>query len=271
MVVFPHMIVPFFVGRRRSVRAVEEAMKASKHLFLATQKTDREEEPDAEDIHPVGTVARVLQMLKLPDGTVRLLVEGGERAAIVRFLESADYYRVQVRAIREAREGREAGSQVAALMRTVLAEFARYNEVQKKIPHEVVSGIEKVTGPDRLVNLIAANVPFKIDRKIELLAQADVRERLESLISLLSAEAEIASYEAKITGRVRKKIERQQKEYFLQEQLREIHRELGTDKEDPTGARELGERLEARGLPAEVKAKSEKELKRLARMQPLSP
>ena len=182
MVVFPHMIVPFFVGRRRSVRAVEEAMKDGKQLFLATQKTDREEEPAAEDIHPVGTVARVLQMLKLPDGTVRLLVEGGERASIVRFLESGEYYRVQVRAIREARESREAGSQVSALMRTVLAEFGRYNEVQKKIPREVASGIEKVTNPDRLVNLIAANVPFKVEKKIELLAQVDVRERLESLI-----------------------------------------------------------------------------------------
>jgi ATP-dependent Lon protease len=271
MVVFPHMIVPFFVGRRRSVRAVEEAMKDGKQLFLATQKTDREEEPAAEDIHPVGTVARVLQMLKLPDGTVRLLVEGGERASIVRFLESGEYYRVQVRAIREARESREAGSQVSALMRTVLAEFGRYNEVQKKIPREVASGIEKVTNPDRLVNLIAANVPFKVEKKIELLAQVDVRERLESLISLLSAEAEIAAYEEKITSRVRKKIERAQKEYFLQEQLREIHRELGTDKDDPTGARELSERLEAGGLPPEVKAKSDKELKRLARMQPLSP
>jgi len=268
MVVFPHMIVPFFVGRRRSVRAVEEAMKGGKQVFLATQKTDREEEPAAEDIHPVGTVARVLQMLKLPDGTVRLLVEGGERAAIVRFLESGEYYRVQVRAIREARE---AGSQVAALMRTVLAEFTRYNEAQKKIPRELAAGIEKVTNPDRLVNLIAANVPFKLEKKIELLAQVDIHERLESLAALLSAEAEIAVYEEKITSRVRKKIERAQKEYFLQEQLREIHRELGTDKEDPTGARELGERLEARGLPAEVKAKSEKELKRLARMQPLSP
>ncbi len=271
LVVFPHMIVPFFVGRPRSVRAVEEAMKDGKQLFLATQKTDREEEPAAEDIHPVGTVARVLQMLKLPDGTVRLLVEGGERASIVRFLESADYYRVQVRAIREARESRAAGSQVAALMRTVLAEFNRYNEVQKKIPREVASGIEKVSNPDRLVNLIAANVPFKLEKKIELLAQVDVRERLESLISSLSAEAEIVAYEEKITSRVRKKIERAQKEYFLQEQLKEIHRELGTDKDDPTGARELAERLEARGLPPEVKAKSEKELKRLARMQPLSP
>ena len=272
LVVFPHMLVPFFVGRRRSVRAVEEAMKGGKHLFLATQKTDREEEPGAEDIHPVGTVARVLQMLKLPDGTVRLLVEGGERASIVRFLESAEYYRVQVRAIREGREERrESSSQVAALMRTVLSEFARYNEAQKKIPREVASGIEKVTNPDRLVNLIAANVPLKVEKKIELLSQVDVRERLESLIGLLSAEAEIAAYEEKITSRVRKKIEKAQKEYFLQEQLKEIHRELGADKDDPTGARELGERLEARGLPPEVKAKSEKELKRLARMQPLSP
>jgi len=268
LVVFPHMIVPFFVGRRRSIRAAEEAMKAGKLLFLATQKPGAAEEPGEAEIHPVGTVARVLQMMKLPDGTLRLLVEGGERANIVRFLQSQDYYQVEGRTIREARE---AGAQVAALVRTVQAEFARYVGVYKKIPQEVLAGIEKVTAPDRLVNLIAANAPFSLEKKVELLAQVDIRERLENLASLLASEAEILEYGEKITTRVRKKIERAQKEYFLQEQLKEIHRELGGDKEDPTGARELEERLKARGLPAEVQTKCEKELKRLARMQPMSP
>jgi len=268
LVGFPHMIVPFFVGRRRSIRAAEEAMKAGKLLFLATQKPGAAEEPGEAEIHPVGTVARVLQMMKLPDGTLRLLVEGGERANIVRFLQSQDYYQVEVRTIREARE---AGAQVAALVRTVQAEFARYVGVYKKIPQEVLAGIEKVTAPDRLVNLIAANAPFSLEKKVELLAQVDIRERLENLASLLASEAEILEYGEKITTRVRKKIERAQKEYFLQEQLKEIHRELGGDKEDPTGARELEERLKARGLPAEVQTKCEKELKRLARMQPMSP
>jgi ATP-dependent Lon protease len=268
LVVFPHAVVPFFVGRRRSLRAVEEALSRGKLLFLAAQKRDTEEEPEVEDIHPVGTVARILQTLKLPDGTIRLLVEGAERANIVRFLDTRDTYRVQVRTIAEVRE---ADPEIAALMRTVLTQFGRYNGVQKKIPPEIVTSIEKAESPDQLVNLICAHVAFKLERKVELLAQVDPRQRLESLASLLSEEAQIQEYEDKINSRVRKRLERVQKEYFLQEQLKEIHRELGTDKDDPSGARELEERLKAKGLSEEARSKCERELRRLARMQPLSP
>jgi ATP-dependent Lon protease len=268
MVVFPHMVVPFFVGRRRSIRGVEEAMSRGKLLFLATQKRDTEEEPEEQDIHPVGTVAKILQTLKLPDGTIRLLVEGAERANIVRFLDTRETYRVQVRTIAEVQE---ADPEVTALMRSVLNQFGRYNGVQKKIPQEIVEGIEKADSPDRLANLICSNVAFKLERKVELLAQVDVRQRLESLAALLGEEAQILEYEEKLNAKVRKRMERTQKEYFLQEQLKEIHRELGTDKDDPSGARELEERLKAKGLSEEARSKSDRELKRLSRMQPLSP
>jgi ATP-dependent Lon protease len=268
MVVFPHMVVPFFVGRRRSIRAVEEALARGKLLFLAAQKRDTEEEPEEQDIHPVGTVAKILQTLKLPDGTIRLLVEGAERANIVRFLDTRETYRVQVRTIAEVRES---DPEIAALMRSVLTQFDRYNGVQKKIPQEIVAGIEKAESPDELVNLICSNAAFKLERKVELLAQVDPRQRLESLATLLSEEAQILEYEDKINAKVRKRLERVQKEYFLQEQLKEIHRELGTDKDDPSGARELEERLRAKGLSEEARSKCERELKRLARMQPLSP
>lgn len=170
------MVVPFFVGRKRSIRAVEQAMVEGKVLFLATQRENTDEEPGVQDIYSVGTVARVLQMLKLPDGTIRLLVEGNERANIVRFIDSRDFFKVQVRAIQESPA---ADSQISALMRTVLKEFIRYNGIHKKIPQEIVSGIEKAESPDRLVNMIGANVPIKLEKKIELLSQVDIRERLE--------------------------------------------------------------------------------------------
>jgi ATP-dependent Lon protease len=268
LVVFPHMVVPFFVGRRRSIRAVEEALSRGQLLFLAAQKHDTEEEPEAQDIHPVGTVAKILQTLKLPDGTIRLLVEGAERANIVRFLDTRETYRVQVRTIAEVRE---TDPEIAALMRAVLTQLGRYNAVQKKIPQEIVAGIEKADSPDQLVNLVCSNAAFKLERKVELLAQVDPRQRLESLATLLSEEAQILEYEDKINTKVRKRMERVQKEYFLQEQLKEIHRELGTDKDDPSGARELEERLKAKGLSEEARSKCDRELRRLARMQPLSP
>lgn len=268
LVVFPHMVVPFFVGRRRSIRAVEEALSRGKLLFLAAQKRDTEEEPEEQDIHPVGTVAKILQTLKLPDGTIRLLVEGAERANIVRFLDTRETYRVQVRTIAEVRE---TDPEIVALMRAVLTQLGRYNAVQKKIPQEIVAGIEKADSPDQLVNLVCSNAAFKLERKVELLAQVDPRQRLESLATLLSEEAQILEYEYKINTKVRKRMERVQKEYFLQEQLKEIHRELGTDKDDPSGARELEERLKAKGLSEEARSKCDRELRRLARMQPLSP
>jgi len=262
------MVVPFFVGRKKSIRAVEEAMGRGKILFLAAQKQDREEEPGEEDIHSIGTVARILQMLKLPDGTLRLLVEGSERANIVRYLESRRYFKVQVRAIQESKS-MDAGTGV--LMRTVKKEFHRYSALYRKIPKEILAGIEKVETPHKLVNMISSNVPIKLDKKIELLSQVDVGRRLENLATTLVLESQVLEIEQKITSKVRKKMQKSQKDYFLQEQLKEIHKELGTDKEDPTGARELEHKLKDKQLPEEIFQKCEKELKRLARMQPISP
>jgi ATP-dependent Lon protease len=268
MVIFPNMVVPFFVGRKKSIRAVQEAMGKGKVLFLATQKQNKEEEPNQEDIYTIGTVARILQMLKLPDGTIRLLVEGNERANIVRYLESQAYFKVQVRAIQES-PALDAG--VDALMRTVIKEFNGYSALYKKIPKEILTGIEKVETPNKLVNMISSNIPIKVEKKIELLSQVDIRQRLENLATILVMETQVLEIEHKITSKVRKKLEKTQKEYFLQEQLKEIHKELGTDKEDPTGAKDLEIKLKDKDLPDEVFQKCEKELKRLARMQPISP
>jgi ATP-dependent Lon protease len=268
MVIFPNMVVPFFVGRKKSIRAVQEAMGKGKLLFLATQKQNNEEEPGEEDIYPIGTVARILQMLKLPDGTIRLLVEGNERANIVRYLESQTYFKVQVRTIEESRN---IAADVSALTRTVINEFNRYNALYKKIPKEILAGIEKVDSPHKLVNMIGSNIPIKVEKKIELLSQVDIRQRLENLATTLAMETQVLEIEQKITSKVRRKIQKTQKEYFLQEQLKEIHKELGTEKDDPTGAKDLETKLKGKNLPDDVHQKCEKELRRLARMQPISP
>ena len=268
MVVFPQMVVPFFVGRKRSIKAVEEAMAQGRIVFLSIQKTTAEKEPAENDLFRVGTVARILQMLKLPDGTIRLLVEGSERANITRYINNKEYYRVQVKPIKE-----ESGinPEISALIRILRKEFNRYSSLYRKIPAEIITGIDKTRTPDKLVNIICANVPLIVGKKVELLAIANIQNRLETLASILAAETEVLELEHKINTKVRKKLEKTQKEYFLHEQLKEIQKELGTDKEDPTGAKELEEKLKAKKLPQEIHVKCEKELKRLARMQPISP
>lgn len=268
MVVFPQMVVPFFVGRKRSIKAVEEAMAQGRIVFLSIQKTTAEKEPAENDLFKIGTVARILQMLKLPDGTIRLLVEGSERANIIRYINNKEYYRVQVKPIKE-----ESGinPEISALIRILRKEFSRYSSLYGKIPAEIITGIEKTRTPDKLVNIICANVPLIVGKKVELLAIANIQNRLETLASILAAETEVLELEHKINTKVRKKLEKTQKEYFLHEQLKEIQKELGTDKEDPTGAKELEEKLKAKKLPQEIHVKCEKELKRLSRMQPISP
>ncbi len=268
LVVFPHMITPFFVGRIKSVRAVELANKQGKRLFLATQKDTNIEEPTKTDIHNVGTVVRILQMLKLPDGTIRLLVEGEVRAEIVKFVETKEYFRVQIRHLNsEATDG----SNISALMRMISTEFSRYTSLYKKVPGEVIASVEKAESPDRLVDTIAAHIPFKLNKKVELLGETNSEKRLESLLTMLITENEVLELEEKINKKVRKKLEKTQKEYFLNERLKEIQKELGAEQDDPTGAKELEERLKAKNLPEDVWKKCEKELKRLSRMQPMSP
>ena len=267
-VVFPRMIVPLFVGRRRSLRSVEEAMRLGRPLFLAAQRKTGSEEPDERDVYDVGTVSRVLQMLKLPDGKIRLLVEGLERAAIAKYSETRDSFRVIVRPLTETRE---VTPRISALMRAALSQFAHYGDVSKKVPPEAVTAVEGAGLPDTLVDLIAGNLPLKTPQKLELLSIEDAEARLERCAAIVASEIEVLSLEQEITGKVRRKLEKTQKDYFLNEQLKEIQRELGAEGDDPTGVKELEEKVKAKGLPDEVLEKSQRELKRLGRMQPMSP
>jgi ATP-dependent Lon protease len=252
LVVFPRMVVPFFVGRRRSVRSVEEAARLGRPLFLAAQKKTAVEEPGEHDVNTVGTIARVLQMTKMPDGKLRLLVEGLERAAVVKYIETRDCIQAVVRTLPPAAE---ATSQISALMRTVLTQFHQYNEVAKKVSAEMVTAIEAADSPDALVDLLGGNLPLKLELKLELLSIEVTEERLERCAAIVGAEIELASLEQEITGKVRRKLEKTQKEYFLNEQLKEIQKELGAEGEDPTGAKELEEKVKSKGLPTEVAEK----------------
>ncbi len=268
LVVFPRMVVPFFVGRRRSVRSVEGAMAQGRLVFLVPQRKGGVEDPGEADIHPVGTVARILQLSKLPDGKLRLLVEGEERAAVVRFTDTTEAFRVQVRPLKAARE---ATPQLAALSRSVRRLFSQYQEVSHKVVPETAAAVESAEDPDRLADLAAGGLPLSVEHKLELLALEDTGARLERLVALLSAETELAGLEQEIASRVKRRVEKSQKDWFLNEQMKEIQRELGAEGEDPTGAKELEEKVKARGLPAEALEKCQRELKRLARMQPMSP
>jgi len=268
LVVFPHMITPFFAGRKKSINAIEQANKQGRLIFLVPQKDSSVENPDEESIYKTGTVARILQMLKLPDGTIRLLVEGIARAEIVKFTEKKNFFKVQVK---EINSDTETDKHISALMRMITDEFNRYTGLYKKVPGEVLASVERVETPDKLVDTIAANINVKTEKKMELLSETNTKKRLEKLLDLLATENEVLELEEKINNKVRKKLEKTQKEYFLNERLKEIQKELGSDKEDPSGVKELEERLKAKNLPPEVWAKCEKELKRLSRMQPISP
>ena len=268
LVIFPDMIIPFFVGRKKSIQAVENANKQGRLLFVAAQKDTSVEKPEEKDIYNTGTVVHILQMLKLPDGTARLLVEGNKRAKIVKYLQKDKFLKVHIKAIDDSYE---ITPTISAMMRNITKEFNQYASLYKKIPTEIINSIERIETPNKLIDTIAANIPLKVEKKMELLEEVDTEKRLGICINTLISENEVLMLENKINDKVRKKLEKTQKEYFLNEQLKEIQKELGNDQNDPSGAKELDKRLKEKGLPDEVWVKCQKELKRLSRMQPISP
>ncbi|MBN1411217.1 MAG: endopeptidase La [Spirochaetales bacterium] len=268
MVIFPSMIVPFFVGRKKSIASVEEAMSRGKLVFLLTQRDVNIKDPKQSDLYLTGTISKILQMLKLPDGTIRLLAEGLERATVVKYEDSRDVFRVQVKPIRE---DNDVTPELSALIRTVQKEFSRYAAVCKKIPVEIVTNCEKIESPGKLINTICSHAPLKVSKKMELLSETNTQPRLENLAMTLVGEKEVLELEQKINSKIRKRYEKTQKDFFLQEQLKEIQRELGDKGEDPSGATELKGKLAMKGLPSEVHEKCMKEINRLSRLQPMSP
>ncbi len=267
LVVFPHMVVPFFAGRPATIKAIEEGMSKDRIVFLACQKSNVES-PVENDIYTFGVTAKILQMLKLPDGTVRILAEGLQRGKVQRFIKRKESMHVSISVFDEKRE---TNSTLTALMLTAKQSFLRYTKYQKKISKDIIESIENAEYPEKLVDLISANMNVKPDKKIEILKIEDCAERLETLTVIIEAENEVLSIQNKINSKVQKKLEKNQKEYFLNEQIRQINKELGNDGDDPSGAVELKNRIRSKNPPPEVLEKAEKELKRLERLQPMSP
>ena len=267
IVVFPHMVVPLFVGRAKSIQALEDAMEGSRELMLCAQRQAGQEEPTAEDIYPFGTVGTIIQLLRLPDGTVKVLVEGKSRARIQSFQSNDPYFCVRAEKLAESpAEGPEA----EALVRTVHGAFDSYVKLNKKVPPELQTTIKSIHEAGKLADTIVAHLNLKLEERQSLLEIVGGHERLDEVYSRMQAEIEVLEVERKIRGRVKKQMERSQKEYYLNEQMRAIQKELGDRDEMKNEIGELEEQLAAKSMPDEARERTEKEIKKLKMMSPMS-
>ncbi|MFQ5514948.1 MAG: endopeptidase La [Myxococcota bacterium] len=267
IVVFPRMVVPLFVGRPKSVRALEEAMGADRTLLLSAQRDARADDPGPTDIHPLGTLGKIMQLVRLPDGTVKVLVEGKLRARILDFESLDDYFLVEAEAIVE---DEELTVEARALVRSINSAFETYAKLNKKVPPEMLSTLASIPDPGRLADTIVAHLNLKIEDKQRLLEIVSGRERLEEIYGLMQAEIDVLQVETRIRSRVKKQMERSQKEYYLNEQMRAIQKELGERDEFKNEIQELEEKLKSLNLPEEAAEKSEKEIRKLKMMSPMS-
>ncbi len=267
IVVFPHMIVPLFVGRERSVKALEDVMKEDKQILLIAQKNAADDDPVREDIYRVGTIATVLQLLKLPDGTVKVLVEGEARARVIRFTENDNYYEVYADIVPEQLGPDE---ELEALSRSVVAQFEKYIKLNKKVPTEALASINQIEEPGKLVDTVASHISLKISEKQELLEIDELAERMERVIAFMEAEIGVLRVEKKIRTRVKRQMEKTQREYYLNEQMKAIQKELGETEEGKDETQELEEKINKTKLSKEAREKALTELKKLRNMSPMS-
>src|SRR6476469_8342561 len=266
VVVFPHMVIPLFVGRPKSIKALETAMEAGKSIVLIAQKSAAKDEPAPEDLYSIGTVANILQMLKLPDGTVKVLVEGSQRAHINQVFDASTHFTVEATPIAA---DNEITAEVEAMRRTLVAQFDQYVKLNKKIPPEILTSLAGIDEPGRLADTIAAHLPLKLEQKQEVLEMFDVKRRLEHLLALMETELDILQVEKRIRGRVKKQMEKSQREYYLNEQVKAIQKELG-DMEEGADLDEMEKRIKTAHMPKEARQKAESELKKLRLMSPMS-
>src|SRR5690606_7959462 len=258
VVVYPHMVIPLFVGRDKSIRALEAAMAGDKQVLLVAQKSAVVDDPGKDDVHGVGTVSNILQLLRLPDGTVKVLVEGGYRAELVRVTDNPDYLAGLTRELPgEAVDQREAD----ALVRSALSQFEKYVNLGKKIPSEVLTSLSGIEEPGRLADTIAAHMTMDLDQKQAVLEISDVRERLEHLMAQMESEMDVLQVEKRIRGRVKKQMEKSQREYYLNEQMKAIQKELGElDENTPNESDELEKKIQQAGMTKEAEDKVRAEL-----------
>jgi len=266
VVVFPHMVIPLFVGRPKSIKAMEIAMEAGKSILLVAQKSAAKDDPSAEDMYQIGCISNILQMLKLPDGTVKVLVEGSRRARIQDITDVRTHYVADAAAV--AQESAES-TEVEAMRRALIAQFDQYVKLNKKIPPEILTSLTGIEEAGRLADTIAAHLPLKLEQKQQVLEMFDVKARLEHLLSQLEAELDILQVEKRIRGRVKRQMEKSQREYYLNEQVKAIQKELG-EGEEGADLEDMDKRVKAARMPKEARKKAEGELKKLRLMSPMS-
>ena len=267
VVVFPHMVIPLFVGRPKSIKALELAMEAERRIMLVAQKTAAKDEPSVDDMFSVGCVSTILQMLKLPDGTVKVLVEGQQRANVATISDAETHFVATVTPVQD--EVSKASSEIEALRRAVMQQFDQYVKLNKKIPPEILTSISSIDDPGRLADTIAAHLPLKVDNKQTVLDMADIKLRLENLFEQLEREVDILNVDKKIRGRVKRQMEKNQRDFYLNEQVKAIQKELG-EGEEGADIEEVEKKIKLAKMPKEALKKAEGEVKKLKLMSPMS-
>jgi ATP-dependent Lon protease len=268
VVVYPHMVIPLFVGREKSISALDAAMESDKQILLVAQRSAEIDDPEVDDLHDVGTLSSILQLLKLPDGTVKVLVEGGQRALIRAIDIDGPHFMGEFSVFEDLPH--EAERELEVLMRSLLNIFDQYVKLNKKVPAEVLSSLSGIDDPSRLADIIAAHMALKLDEKQRLLGIQNPRERLEQLMSLVEGEIDILQVEKRIRSRVKQQMEKSQREYYLNEQMKAIQKELGDLEDAPNELEELGRKIESSGMPKDVQTKASTELNKLKMMSPMS-
>jgi len=269
VVVFPHMVIPLFVGRPKSIKALESAMSSDRRIMLVAQKTAAKDEPDAGDMFDVGCVSTILQMLKLPDGTVKVLVEGQQRARVQQITDGEVHFVASVLPVDPHAEQGADSSEIEALRRAVMQQFDQYVKLNKKIPPEILTSISSIDDPGRLADTIAAHLPLKLENKQVVLDLAPIKERLENLFAQLEREVDILNVDKRIRSRVKRQMEKNQRDFYLNEQVKAIQKELG-EGEEGADIEEIEKKIKAAKMPAEARKKAEAELKKLKLMSPMS-
>ncbi|MCP5420689.1 MAG: endopeptidase La [Gammaproteobacteria bacterium] len=270
VVVYPHMVIPLFVGREKSIRALDIAMQSDKRILLLAQKSAEVDDPGLKDIYNLGTLSNILQLLKLPDGTVKVLVEGSQRAQVEQFTETGSCFLAEIDLLESLVEPDDDDREIEVLMRSVLSMFDQYVKLNKKIPAEVLASLTGIDDPGRLADTIAAHTGLKLEEKQQILEIINPRERLEHLLNLVEGEIDILQVEKRIRNRVKQQMEKSQREYYLNEQMKAIQKELGDLEDAPNELEELAKKIETAGMPKEVKTKATTELNKLKMMSPMS-
>ncbi len=267
VVVYPYMVIPLFVGRERSIKALEVAMAADKQVLLVTQRSASEDQPTEEEIYHVGTLATVLQLLKLPDGTVKVLIEGVRRAKAVKFISNENYFLADVEMVDDTNVK---AKEIEILVRSLKSQFEQYVKLNRKIPTEILSSVLAIEDGSRLSDTIAAHLSLKTDEKQKLIEAVDLVKRLERLVGIMEAEIDLLQVEKRLRGRVKRQMEKTQREYYLNEQMKAIQKELGDLEESPNEIEALAKKIEKAGMHAEAKEKCVSELNKLKMMSPMS-